>query len=1327
MKRFNPIIVLLLVFAAASCAPSNQAVQSTSRQLTPDQLDNLTEVVAQMPAADKTERDWLNSRILEMGPPAVHNLVDMLDGTATGDDTNARYAVNGLAKFVSDPGNGDGRAQVEQVILEELRGDHPVAVDIFLLEQLELIGTNRSVPLLRSFLGDAALNGPAAHALRSINTEQAANALAEELSDLEGSQKVAPLKALGDMQRPVPALINQASSLTESSDPDTRDALLYALANTGDPGATPFISAGDPVQYRLTLAHRLAEEGYAQQGSQLARDIYAGDHPTHVQTAALTTIFEVEGEIAAGLLFDAVQDPNPELRAASLSLIQKMDGSEITERLVDQLDQSNPSVQADIIEALGKRGDSSAWSEVRPFLRDSNPDVRLAAINASVPLGKTESIPVLLQSLDRADQPGEIKAIQTALQQLPSKPLYAAATQRWARFSTGARVALIEIVGERQSSEYLDDLLGQLGSADRQVRLAILRSARDIATADDLSTLVGLLNQARNDQEINLVKEAVVHVANTSGEENAAAPVIEALGSGSESQSVHLIEILPAIGGQQAMETAIETTTHSNGEIQSAAKTALANWPEADAIQPLKTVIQNTSPSERPALVDGYIRLVRDSRYSDSDKVQFLTDAIEIVSGNEQKSTLLEALSGIQSTASLKAVAHYFDSHDEPVRNEALRSAAEILAPSYNFANEFDGTDKTLAVLEATTDSTTRAQIEQFIGEIQTQEQAAEGFTSLFNGENLSGWTGDTEAYQVRDGQLIHRDGESGNIFTTQEYSDFILRFQFKLTPGANNGLAIRSPLQGNPAYEGMELQILDNTAEKYTDLQPYQYHGSVYGVAPAQRGHLKPVGEWNTQEVIANGSQITVKLNGVTILDTNLEEAATPNTVDGEEHPGLLRTSGHIGFLGHGDEVAFRNIQVRDLNVYYPDYSGDTEVAGGMNHPPEGFTALFNGENLEGWKGLVENPEVRAQMSKEELAEAQKEADRIMQQHWSVRDGILFFDGNGESLATEKDYKDFEMLLDWKIEPGGDSGVYLRGTPQVQIWDITQWPVGSGGLYNNQNHLSEPLVNADNPVGEWNHMRIKMIGERVTVHLNGQLVVPNVVLENYWNRDKPIYPEGQIELQAHNTPLYFKNVFIREIPRTEPLFNGEDLAGWERVGGNAGSWNADDGLLYTKGDGEEWEKGAGGGWLSTTEMYDNFKLELEYRLPEGGNSGVFLRAPHQGDPAYQGLEIQLLDDYADQYAGLQPWQYTGSIYDIKAPSRRVSKPAGEWQQMVIVADGPNIKVTLNGQLILNTSLVNHLKKVTEHPGLKHRKGYIGLQNHNSRVEFRNINITEIK
>lgn len=204
------------------------------------------------------------------------------------------------------------------------------------------------------------------------------------------------------------------------------------------------------------------------------------------------------------------------------------------------------------------------------------------------------------------------------------------------------------------------------------------------------------------------------------------------------------------------------------------------------------------------------------------------------------------------------------------------------------------------------------------------------------------------------------------------------------------------------------------------------------------------------------------------------------------------------------------------------------------LNVPPKGFTALFNGKDLTGWKGLVADPEKRAKMSPDELAKAQAEADQKMREHWRVEDGTLVFDGGGDSLCTAKDYGDFEMFVDWKIEKEGDSGIYLRGSPQVQIWDPAKWPEGSGGLYNNQKNPSKPLKCADKPIGEWNTFRIKMIGERVSVWLNGELVVDNTVLENYWDRTKPIYPTGQIELQNHGSTLWFRNIFIREIKGEE-------------------------------------------------------------------------------------------------------------------------------------------------------------------------------------------------
>jgi hypothetical protein len=176
-------------------------------------------------------------------------------------------------------------------------------------------------------------------------------------------------------------------------------------------------------------------------------------------------------------------------------------------------------------------------------------------------------------------------------------------------------------------------------------------------------------------------------------------------------------------------------------------------------------------------------------------------------------------------------------------------------------------------------------------------------------------------------------------------------------------------------------------------------------------------------------------------------------------------------------------------------------------------------------------------------------------------------------------------------------------------------------------------------------------------------------------------------------------------------------LVGWQQIDGEEGSWKLQDGVLYTEG---------GSGWLSTVREYDDFVLSLEYRVSPGGNSGVFVRAPHEGNPAYEGMEIQILDDYADEWSALRPEQYTGSIYDVQAPAERASKPPGEWQEMVIECRGPRVTVGLNGEKVIDTSVDFFPYRFDTHPGLMRHGGYIGLQNHGSRIEFRTIRIRQL-
>ena len=402
------------------------------------------------------------------------------------------------------------------------------------------------------------------------------------------------------------------------------------------------------------------------------------------------------------------------------------------------------------------------------------------------------------------------------------------------------------------------------------------------------------------------------------------------------------------------------------------------------------------------------------------------------------------------------------------------------------------------------------------------------------------------------------------------------------------------------------------------------------------------------------------------------------------------------------------------------------------------GYVSIFNGKDLSGWQGLVKNPIARAKMTKEELAKAQIEANSKVANNWSVKEDCIYFSGKGDNLCSEKMYGDFEMLVDWKISKEGDSGIYLRGTPQVQIWDTSRVDVGaqvgSGGLYNNQKNPGKPLVLADNAIGDWNTFFIRMVGERVTVFLNGVLVVDNVVMENYWDRNIPIFAREAIELQAHGTDLAFRNIFVKELNLDQVrlsaeeeatgfklLFNGKNLDNWI---GNKVDYVVENGLLVVN------PKEGAHGNLFTEKEYSDFIFRFEFQLTPGANNGLGIHAPLEGDAAYVGKELQILDNTADIYKDLQDYQYHGSVYGIIPAKRGFLKPVGDWNVQEVIVKGDDIKITLNGTVILEGNMKEASKKGTadhkNHPGLLRNKGYIGFLGHGSELKFRNIRIKEL-
>jgi hypothetical protein len=334
--------------------------------------------------------------------------------------------------------------------------------------------------------------------------------------------------------------------------------------------------------------------------------------------------------------------------------------------------------------------------------------------------------------------------------------------------------------------------------------------------------------------------------------------------------------------------------------------------------------------------------------------------------------------------------------------------------------------------------------------------------------------------------------------------------------------------------------------------------------------------------------------------------------------------------------------------------------------------------------------------------------------------------------------------VLEYNMAPKGDSGVYLRGVPQVQIWDPTDEKafkhnaqLGSGALWNNSPGKpgKDPLVLADRPAGEWNTMRILMVGARVSIWLNGKQTVDHATLENYYDRKAAIPAKGPISLQTHGAPIRWRNIAIREIAGAESnqllaaktdegfksIFNGKDFTGWA---GPVENYEVVDGAIVCK-------KGKGGHPYYDRKLRD-FTVRLQFKLPSASNNGLSIRYPGKGDPAYDAMcELQVLaEDYEKVKGKLDPRQLHGSAYGMIAAQRGFQRPTGEWNFQEVTVVGSTLKVELNGFVILDADLAKvDLASVMgkkKHPGLGLTEGYFGFAGHNDPVAFREISIKEL-
>ncbi len=851
-------------------------------------------------------------------------------------------------------------------------------------------------------------------------------------------------------------------------------------------------------------------------------------------------------------------------------ILGRLPGDETTAAIAGALPSVSPESRAALIEVLGLRRAKDFVETIFPYTGNDSRSVRVAAIKVLGDLADASALPRLIQVLLNTESSGEQaaarKAVVALCRQVPDAESQSDALLEALGKAKSAKqkAVLMKAIAQIGTQKGLEAIVAEIGVEDEAVRDGAIRA---LADWEDIRAATDMLQVARSAElpahRILALQGYIRVIGGAKLSPDAKLEMYKKASSAAERPEekrlvlsglagIKTVESLEAVGGflddvdfrSEAALTAVTIALPQNeneeglrGEIVESVLTkalgsisdvetrrqvqeylAILQRPDEANLalgKPVKASVHHQLDFTPEKAVDGDKR-----KYSHWDGVSWpcwfqvdLTEAVRIesvhilfywddsrycqytveASTDETHWTQVADRSQTREKSTFRGDLHVFEPIEARyVRINILRNSANTAAHIVELSVYGEG--KTPARLFA-------------------PEFDEEGFTDLFNGRDLTGWTGNTEGYVAEDGKIVvHPELGGGNLYTAKEYADFILRFEFKLTPGANNGLGIRAPLEGNAAYLGMELQILDNTDDQYKDLKPYQYHGSIYGVVPAKREFLKPVGEWNTEEVIARGKRITVILNGHTIVDADIGPAIESGTMDGQEHPGLKRTSGHIGFLGHGSRVEFRNLRIKEL-------------------PPaekeEGFESLFDGSTLTGWKihqGLPDGVGGK----------------------WTVEDGAIAGvqdpPGQGGFFTTERSFRDFDLRLESKIDWPFDSGVFLRVGPDGKSHQVTlDYRSGGeiGGIYCpwTQGFVSHCAEGMDLwKKDEWNDLRIVCEGEpaRIRVWLNGRLITDFQHTEET-TRGVPeagticlqVHPGGKASIKARRC---FRNIRIREI-----------------------------------------------------------------------------------------------------------------------------------------------------------------------------------------------------
>ncbi|SDJ46665.1 HEAT repeat [Pedobacter sp. ok626] len=940
MKKILFILLAIAMLQNAAYAQEKKDERTVTTRI--------ADLMAQMPAKDA---DLLKNNMVDianLGEDGYVTLISGLSPAGKGNNALIEYAIGGFSAYVSQTGKEDWRKMAVNAYCKALQKLSDKQNKSFIISQFDLVGRDDAVSCLQSLLTDDDLADPAARALVKINTSASKTALLHALAQANGTAKLSIIGALGDSRfkaaaKPIEEL------LANSNDPKLSKTALYALAYIAAPSSDALFSAAaektgyqyentNAMESYLIYAGQLLKAGNATIAEKIAKQVLlktAADNQVKVRAAALAVLVEASPGNNQQILLQAAGDKHTVYRMAALQLAAPYITSANSTLWVKKLSAVDEDIKADIVHMLGQTTAKNTLPAILQLAKSKYRKLKLEAINAAVNLGQEQVLGDLLKLMNKGDD-SDISLVSSAIHRMEGTGITAQVAAAIPAAEPKVQIALINILASRAANQQVNAVYAQLKNKDSEVQQAAYTALSQMVVKDDLPQLFSLLNESSGAKE-TAVQQAIIAAVSGSGDHTPQVnAVLKQMGSVPESKKLLFYKVLASLGGDEALKAVTERYYGGNSETQLAALEALSVWNDDAAAPELIEIARETKNAAfLNTAIQGYLRLAIRGAYPAEERLLLLRNAMAVAQSDEQKQQILKAAEQAKCLNTILFAGQYLN---DPALQQAAANAVMIVT----MAGEYSGDlvkgllQKTIAVITGPDSGYQKEGMNRYISEMKSAEgygreiprakpfvlsaaEKKEGFKVLFDGTNMHNWTGNTVDYTIEDGNIAIRPkpgkGSGGNLYTKEEFSDFVFRFEFQLTPGANNGLGIRAPLAGDAAYEGMELQILDNEAPIYKDLHVYQYHGSVYGTIPAKRGFLKPVGEWNYEEVVAIGPKIKVILNGTVILDADITDARKNGAADGKNHPGLLRETGHIGFLGHGSEVQFKNIRIKDLS----------------------------------------------------------------------------------------------------------------------------------------------------------------------------------------------------------------------------------------------------------------------------------------------------------------------------------------------------------------------------------------------------------------------------